>query len=101
MTRKIDGKFSTDGVRIFNTVSGEAIPDDEPLFLLRARDVYALAAIDAYQEATQGKTNELHQAGIQQVREKFCQFAAYRSERMKEPGVTRDLKLEAPESTHD
>lgn len=98
-TRKIDGKFSTDGVRIFNTVSGEVIPDDEPLFLLRGRDDYALVAIHAYQAATEDVCNELHKAGIQQVREKFCQFAAEHPERMKQPGVTRHLKLEgAPPS---
>ena len=53
--QRIDGKFSTDGLRIFNTVSGEEIPKDEPLFLLRARDHYALVAIDAYQGATEGE----------------------------------------------
>lgn len=94
--RVIDGKFSTDGVRIFNTVSEEEIPDDEPLFLLRARDWYALVAINAYQGATESECNDLHKAGIQQVREKFCQFAAEHPERMKQPGITRHLKLEVP-----
>src|ERR1035438_7968460 len=94
MPRKIDGKFSTDGELIFNTVSGETIPDDEPLFLLRARDWYALAAINAYQNATYEDCNDLHKAGIQQVREKFCQFQAAHPERMKQPGITKHLKLE-------
>jgi hypothetical protein len=95
-SRKIDGKFSTDGMKIFNTVSGEAIPDDEPLFLLRARDAYAIVAINAYQTATDDVCNELHRAGVQQVREKFCQFAVYHPERMKQPGITKHLKLEGP-----
>jgi hypothetical protein len=95
MTRNIDGKFSTDGGRIFNTVSGEQIPDDEPLFLLRGRDHFALVAINAYQAACESECNELHLAGVQQTREKFCQFAAEHPERMKQPGITKHLKLEA------
>jgi hypothetical protein len=92
--RKIDGKFSTDGVSIFNTVSGELVPEDEPLFLLRARDVHALAAIDAYQFAVEKDCNELHRAGIKQLRSKFKAFASSNPDRMKQPGITRHLKLE-------
>lgn len=94
MERKLDGKFSIRGWQIVNTVSGEAIPEDEPLFLLRGRDHLALVAIHAYQGACEAECNELHMAGIQQVREKFCQFAAYHPERMKQPGITKHLKLE-------
>src|SRR5664279_1923239 len=36
--RRLDGKFSHDGTQVFNTVSGVAIPEDEPIFILRARD---------------------------------------------------------------
>lgn len=92
--RKVDGKFSTDGTKIFNTVSGEEIPEDEPLFVLRGRDWYALVAIDAYQAAIDGECSDLHKAGAQQVREKFCRFQAEHPERMKQPGITRHLKLE-------
>src|ERR1039458_4048549 len=72
--RTIDGKFSTDGVNIFNTVSGEALPEDEPLFLLRARDKFALKAIDAYQFAAEEECNDLHRKGIKQLRSKFKAF---------------------------
>ena len=90
----LDGKFSCDGQRVFNTVSGENIPADEPLFLMRARDHHALAAIHAYQESCEKDCNDLHMAGIKQAREKFCQFSADHPDRMKQPGVTRHLKLE-------
>lgn len=97
--RKIVGKFSAkygiSGAQIVNTVSGEVIPEDEPLFLLRGRDHNAIVAINAYQGACESECNELHMAGIQQVREKFCQFAANHPERMKQPGITRHLKLES------
>lgn len=95
--RNIDGKFSTDGSRVFNTVSGADIPDFEPLFVLRARDYLALSAIDAYQKECELECNELHLAGIQQVREKFCRFAAEHPELMKQPGITRHLKLDDSE----
>lgn len=98
-TKELDGKFGIDTERnIVNLVSGEKIPDDEPLFLLRARDGFALAAIHAYQEACDGVCNDLHLAGVQQVRERFCQFAAEHPERMKQPGITRHLKLEPTQS---
>ena len=92
--RKIDGKFSTDGVRIFNTVSGLEVPDDEPLFLLRGRDHNALAAIRAYEAVCAQECNDLHMAGIQQVRDKFTKFADENPDKMKQPGITKHLKLE-------
>ena len=93
--RNIDGKFSTDGTKIFNTVSGEEIPADEPLFLLRGRDALAVKAIKAYLiAAIVEDCNDLHVAGIEQVKKKFKHFAEANPERMKEPGVTRHIKLD-------
>lgn len=91
--RNIDGKFSTDGSRIFNTVSGEEIPEDEPLFLLRARDVLAMPTICYYMELAGKSTNDLHQAGVRQVIRDFGEFSISNPDRMKEPGKTRHLKL--------
>jgi hypothetical protein len=92
---KIDGKFSTDGERIFNTVSGEAIPPEEPLIMFRGRDRNTLRVLRFYLEACEDDgCNELHLAGITQSIAKFEQFAAEYPERMKEPGVTRHFKLE-------
>jgi hypothetical protein len=93
--RKIDGKFSTDGNRIFNTVSGEEIPEDEPLLLFRARDQFALVGITSYlNECDESGCNDLHLAGLHQAHEKFTRFAVEHPERMKQPGITRHLKLE-------
>src|SRR4051812_5709207 len=97
--RKVDGKFSTDGSKIFNTVSGEEIPENEPCFLLRARDTRSLAVLLAYRrECISEGCNKLHIAGIDQVIGKFEAFALSHPERMKQPGITRHLKLDA---THD
>lgn len=91
---KIDGKFSCDGKRIFNTVSGEELPGDEPRFILRARDRNALAALRDYRvECENDGCNELHLAGIDKTITAFEKFFMEHPERMKEPGVTRCLKL--------
>lgn len=92
--RKIDEKFSTNGTIIFNTVSGEHIPEDEPLFLLRARDVNALPTLREYLSLCQRNCNLLHIDGIKQAISKFDFYSKTHLERMKEPGKTKHLKLE-------
>lgn len=100
-TRNIDGKFSmkygVSGGQIINTVSGEAIPEDEPLFLLRARDHNAYDALLHYLSLCKADgCNDLHLAGIRQNVEKFIEFRQAHPERMKQPGITKHLQLEAP-----
>jgi hypothetical protein len=92
--RSVDGKFSTDGIKIFNTVSGEEIPQDEPLFLLRARDTLAGPLLRAYHSlALESGCNDLHLAGIVQMLRKFEGYSRTKPERMKLPGITKHLKL--------
>ena len=91
---KIDSKFSCDGTRIFNTVSGEEIPADEPRFILRARDRNALDTLRDYRLACENDCcNELHLAGIDKTICAFEKFFLEHPERMKEPGITRHIKL--------
>lgn len=92
--KPIDGKFGVLGDRLVNLVSGEAIPEDEPLFLLRARDHHALRILTYYRGVASEDCNDLHLAGIQQVIDKFSRFAKEHPERMKQPGLTRHLKLD-------
>ena len=40
--RKLDSKFHIEGDQIVKTSNGDPIPEDEPLFLIRARDYLAL-----------------------------------------------------------
>jgi hypothetical protein len=97
--RLIDGKFGIFSGKIVNLVSGEVIPEDEPLFLFRGRDPFAMRALVLYlAECGAGGCNDLHQAGITQALQKFGTFAREHSERMKQPGVTRHLKLTEPVS---
>jgi hypothetical protein len=94
--RKLDGKFSVHPEKgIVNTVSGEAIPEDEPLFLLRGRDHHALEAIQAYRSICAPDCNSLHMEGINQTANKFALFRVEHPERMKQPGITKHLKLES------
>jgi hypothetical protein len=94
--RKLDGKFSIQGSRIVNTVSGEPIPEDEPLFLLRGRDENAIAGLNSYLNICHKRgCNDLHQRGILQTLDKFTAFKNEHPERMKQPGITKHLKLEA------
>jgi hypothetical protein len=92
--RAIDGKFGIRDEQIINLVSGEAVPEDEPLFLLRARDRHAYDTLMHYLHLCEGDCNDLHLEGIKQRIRKFTDFASAHPERMKQPGVTRHLKLD-------
>jgi hypothetical protein len=95
--RDIDGKFGITIVGkeiiIANKVSGEEIPEDEPLFLLRARDSTALSALNQYlYEAGHAKCKQEHIQGISQMIFKFLEFAGNHPERMKVPGFRPPLE---------
>lgn len=93
--RKLDRKFSIDGERIVNTVSGEEIPLDEPLFLLRARDVLALRALVDYRDQAVAKgCDATHIWSVSATFNDFLTFATSHPERMKQPGITRHIQVE-------
>jgi|ERR1017187_9350667 hypothetical protein len=100
MRNTIDGKFTigekyATEFEIINIVSGESIPEDEPLFLLRGRDGLALGRLEQYRAAcVEAGCNELHIAGVNQVLSKFRKFREEHPERMKQPGITKHLRLE-------
>lgn len=76
---------------MINRVSGEAIPEDEPTFIFRARDQKALKHIIAYQADCD---EEHHRQAIEESIEAFKAFQAANPHRMKEPGITKDFRLE-------
>ncbi len=90
--RQIDPKFHVDGDRIVKTSNGEAIPDDEPLMLFRARDNQALRMLHGYRLlcVLEGCT-DFHLSGIDNRIAAFQAFVNDHPERMKQPGVTRGL----------
>jgi hypothetical protein len=46
--RKLNDMFHIDGERLVKTSNGQPVPDDEPVFVLRARDQAAVPTLLAY-----------------------------------------------------
>jgi hypothetical protein len=88
--RKISNRFSVDGDEIIKTSNGEAIPHDEPLLILRARDRLALPILRMYRELSiVDGCNDWFLGELLKTIADFEDFAAKYPERMKQPGVTR------------
>ncbi len=93
MVKLIDGKYQiiaphADDIRIINELS-QAIPEDEPMILFRARDRHALAMLHAYlQICIEDNCKSRHIVGIQKRIAAFGEFAREHPERMKQPGIT-------------
>lgn len=68
--------------QLYNRVSGKVIPDDEPVFILRASDKNAALAIAYYKKLCNDKD---HQAAINNRLHQFVDYAHEHPERMKEP----------------
>lgn len=89
--RRIDTKFHIEGEEILAN-NGVAIPGDEPLFLLRARDHLALPLLAAYERLCIGdKCTDFQLSGVTAIIEAFTGFRNEHPERMKQPGITRGL----------
>lgn len=71
--------------RIVNRATGKPIPDDEPVFILRAKDMLASAALLAYLDEI-GADPE-HAAAVQKRIDAFDAFAAAHPERMSFPNT--------------
>ncbi len=85
-----DRKFKFENGQFVNRVSGEAIPDDEPVIIFRARDKHAIGVLAFYRELV---GDPHHREAID---DRLAEFLAYRNahpERVKEPGVTRHIQL--------
>lgn len=83
----IDGRFA---MRIVKTSNNEILPDDEPLFLMRARDHLAIPTLKAYREkAVADGCNDWFLGLIDERIEIFEAFAREHPERMKQPGITK------------
>lgn len=46
--RQLNEMFHLEGERLVKTSNGQFVPEDEPLFILRARDMNATDAIEYY-----------------------------------------------------
>lgn len=73
----IDGKLA-------NTKTREFIPDDEPIFIIRGKDVHAYGLISNYLDKCMDARHrvEIHRSLIE-----FLQFRTLNAYRMKEPNT--------------
>jgi hypothetical protein len=86
-TRALDSKFACDGERVFNMRNGHDVPRDEPMFLLRARDIHALGTLLYYERlCAAGSCDHNHMQGLAAIVSAFRQFAREHPDRMKDPG---------------
>lgn len=88
--RDIDAKFavSIDG-KIFKKSNGEIVPDEEPLFLLRGRDILALDFLALYVDLSKkAGCNVYHFQKIEETTANFIRFRKEHPERLKMPSIT-------------
>lgn len=77
-----DTKFKFENGRFVNRKTGEAIPDDEPVMLFRARDLYALKAIQSYHSML---PDGAHADAVLATLQTFNTFRREHPERVREP----------------
>src|SRR5215471_10223257 len=94
-------KYRIENNRIVGA-SGEPIPDDEPLFILRAQDMLMVKAI-GYIKAMCHMNNcpQEHIDGLAQRMSEFNKFYDDHKDRMKLPGTTKSKGAVAPMSIAD
>jgi hypothetical protein len=76
--------------QIINRASGEVIPQDEPVMIFRARDVYSIDVLKAYHDMV---IDEDHRVAIELRIQQFTQFKEQNPDRMKYPDT--DVKTNA------
>jgi hypothetical protein len=85
--RQLNEMFHIEGERLVKTSNGEAIPDDEPVFILRGRDCLASWTIRRYIDACEGSgVPEDRLEALRKVKMKFSHYAIEHS--TKTPGST-------------
>jgi len=79
-------KYTVNGHAIVNRASGEAIPADEPVFIFRARDKFAAAALADYENKVDLLSeDDEHLDAVRARVAQFRKWAAANPGRMKEP----------------
>lgn len=86
---KQEPKYTVDGRSIINRATGEAIPDDEPVFIMRARDRNALFGMIEYARRC---ADPDHVAAVDKRISDFAQFAALYPNRIKHPDTSSPLR---------
>lgn len=67
----------------------EPIPDDEPIFIFRCRDAYALDALIYYRELSiKNGCTDYHQDGMNAAISRFREWQINNPDKLKQPGIT-------------
>jgi hypothetical protein len=77
-----ESKYTVAGGRLVNRATGVAIPDDEPVFVLRAKDRNAAMALDAYMHLC---VIPEHREAVRSRVEDFLHYARLHMTNLKEP----------------
>lgn len=84
MIKTQDPKYNIDSAgKLVNAATGVPIPEDEPVFMLRAKDMYALDTLLFYM--TRVDHIDGHRDGVAQRIEDFQRFRAEQSDQIREP----------------
>ena len=84
-----DGKFEIRGNQLVKKSNGEVIPEDEPVFVFRARDYLAMPTLLYYQQlCIKYECTEYQLSLLQKRIDVFKKFSADNEDRMKQPGIT-------------
>ena len=76
------GKYKIENNQIVNIATGIAVPEEEPVFILRAQDIVAADTIDFYVDMCD---NADHIAAAEKVRLEFVQWRVNNITRVKQP----------------
>ena len=88
MNAKQEPKYGAEGARIFDRASGDFIPDDEPIFILRARDTTAVATLLHYYMGHRACQNEQHADAVLGRLLDFQRFQREHPDLMKYPDTS-------------
>ena len=88
-----DRKFKFEDGQFINRVSGEPIPDDEPVIIFRARDTHSIDVLKYYRLLAKSPH---HRKAIDDRIDEFTAYREANPQRMKEPGVTGNIVLNSP-----
>lgn len=87
--RKITDKYYVEGDQIYKS-NGDLVPEDEPLFLLRAKDIVSIPTLRAYLDMCVSRhCNTEHLYDINTIIKKFADWQEKNKDKMKIPNITK------------
>lgn len=93
--RILDDKFHIENDQIVKTSSGEIVPIEEPLFLVRGRDYLAISVIEHYKRLCElDGCNDYQLSLFDPLISRFKAFSERFPKMMKQPGITRGMPFD-------